>query len=106
MNLRCDKEYAMAETPFMLVEREGPVVIATLNRPDTRNAITDTAHSEEIADFCTRMTRDRSVRAIVLTGAGSAFCAGGNVEHMLEKKGMFAGARFLLFAIPTAPASS
>jgi enoyl-CoA hydratase/carnithine racemase len=84
----------MAETPFMLVERDGPVVIATLNRPEVRNAITETAHSEEIADFCARMTRDGSVRAIVLTGAGSAFCAGGNVKHMLERNGMFAGTPF------------
>lgn len=81
----------MNETPFLLVERDGPVVIATLNRPEVRNAITETAHSDEIADFCARMTRDTSVRAIVLTGAGSAFCAGGNVKHMHEKKGMFEG---------------
>lgn len=81
----------MNEMPFLLVERDGPVVVATLNRPDVRNAITETAHSDEIADFCARMTRDTSVRAIVLTGAGSAFCAGGNVKHMLEKKGMFEG---------------
>lgn len=81
----------MTETPFLLVEKEGPVVVATLNRPDVRNAITEIAHSDEIAAFCRDMERDTSVRAIVLTGAGSAFCAGGNVKHMLEKKGMFEG---------------
>lgn len=86
----------MAEAPFLLVERDGPVVVATLNRPETRNAITDTAHSQEIADFCAEVTRDLSVRAVVLTGAGSAFCAGGNVKHMLEKKGMFGGAPYTL----------
>jgi enoyl-CoA hydratase/carnithine racemase len=82
--------------PFLLVERDGPVVIATLNRPDTRNAITQAVYCEEIADFCARMTRDRSVRAIVVTGAGSAFCAGGNVKDMAERTGMFAGAPFTL----------
>ncbi|MEJ7927462.1 crotonase/enoyl-CoA hydratase family protein [Sphingobium sp. AN641] len=81
----------MSEAPFLLVERDGPVVVATLNRPDVRNAITEIAHSDEIAAFCRDMERDTSVRAIVLTGAGSAFCAGGNVKHMLEKKGMFEG---------------
>ncbi|MFY8196418.1 MAG: crotonase/enoyl-CoA hydratase family protein [Novosphingobium sp.] len=80
--------------PFLLVERDGPVVIATLNRPETRNAISETAHSEEIAQFCASVTRDFSVRAVVLTGAGKAFCAGGNVKHMAEKIGMFGGSPF------------
>ena len=84
----------MAEAPFLLIERDGPVVIATLNRPDERNAISETAHSQEIADFCAAMTRDASVRAIVLTGAGKAFCAGGNVKHMRDKAGMFGGSPF------------
>lgn len=86
----------MADAPFLLVERDGPVVIATLNRPDTRNAISETAHSEEIADFCARTARDMSVRAVVLTGAGKAFCAGGNVKHMQQRAGMFAGAPYAL----------
>jgi len=84
----------MAEAPFLLIERDGPIVIVTLNRPDTRNAISETAHSEEITDFCARTTRDMSVRAVVLTGAGKAFCAGGNVKHMQDRAGMFAGAPF------------
>jgi enoyl-CoA hydratase/carnithine racemase len=79
-----------------LVERDGPVLIATLNRPDSRNAISETAHSEEIAEFCARTTRDMSVRAVVLTGAGDAFCAGGNVKHMRDKSGMFAGTPFAM----------
>lgn len=86
----------MAETPFLLVERDGPVVVATLNRPDARNAISETRHSEEIAAFCAAMTRDAAVRAIVLTGAGSAFCAGGNVKHMRDRAGMFDGSPFEL----------
>lgn len=84
----------MSDAPFLIVEREGPVVIATLNRPAERNAISETAHSEEIADFCAMVTRDMSVRAVVLTGAGKSFCAGGNVKHMNEKSGMFAGSPF------------
>lgn len=77
--------------PFLLIERDGPVAIVTLNRPDTRNAISETSHSEEIAAFCAAATRDPSIRAVVLTGAGKAFCAGGNVKHMAEKTGMFGG---------------
>jgi enoyl-CoA hydratase/carnithine racemase len=80
--------------PFLLRERDGPVITVTLNRPDERNAISETSHSEEIAAFCADVTRDHSVRAVVLTGAGKAFCAGGNVKHMREKAGMFAGSPY------------
>lgn len=77
--------------PFLHVERDGAVVIARFNRPDERNTITETAHSEEIVDFCHAMARDNGVRAIVLTGSGKAFCAGGNVKLMAERAGMFGG---------------
>ena len=84
----------MDREPFLLEEREGAVVIATLNRPETRNAISEKADSDEMAEFCARMTADRSVRAIVLTGKGKAFCAGGNVKDMRDKAGMFEGSPF------------
>ncbi len=80
--------------PFLQVERDGPVVIARFNRPDERNTITEAAHSEDIVAFCAEMTRDSSVRAIVLTGAGKAFCAGGNVKMMHDRSGMFGGTPF------------
>lgn len=77
--------------PFLSVERDGPVVVARFNRPDDRNTITEVAQSEEIVDFCKAMARDTSVRALVLTGNGKAFSAGGNVKHMAERSGMFGG---------------
>lgn len=80
--------------PFLQVERDGAVVIAHFNRPDERNAISEPAHSEDIVGFCRTMTRDTSVRAIVLTGRGKAFCAGGNVKHMADRTGMFGGTPF------------
>lgn len=39
----------MNDRPFLVMERDGPVVVATLNRPDARDAISQTAGSEEIA---------------------------------------------------------
>ncbi|GAA4641675.1 crotonase/enoyl-CoA hydratase family protein [Pontixanthobacter gangjinensis] len=80
--------------PFLKTERRGAIVVATLNRPEQRNAISEPTHSEEIRDFCATVTRDPSIRAIVLTGEGKAFCAGGNVKHMRDKEGMFAGSPF------------
>lgn len=76
---------------FLLVERDGAVVTATLNRPDERNAISEQAHIEAIERFCAAMTADRGIKAVVLTGAGTAFCAGGNVKSMRDRAGMFAG---------------
>lgn len=81
---------------FLIIEREGPVVTATLNRPDQRNAITTQDDIEAITGFCADMASDPTVRAIVLTGAGSAFCAGGNVKDMAAKRGMFAGSPYAL----------
>ena len=86
----------MEDKPFLRLERHGAIVLATLDRPDSRNAISSIENSEEIAEFCAKMTRDRSVRAIVLTGAGKAFCAGGNVKNMRDKAGMFGGSPFEL----------
>lgn len=86
----------MSDQPFLKVERDGPLVIATLDRPEVHNAISKTENSEEIADFCAAMTRDRNVRAIVLTGAGASFCAGGNVKKMQARDGMFGGTPFEL----------
>lgn len=80
--------------PFLLIERDGPVVVARFNRPEERNAISEVEHSEQIVDFCRNMARDTSVRAIVLTGSGKAFCAGGNVKNMAERSGMFGGSPY------------
>ncbi len=77
--------------PFLLIEREGAVVTARLNRPETRNALTDPAHMQEIEDLCRSIRTDRSVKVLVLTGEGSAFCAGGNVKDMQQRGGIFAG---------------
>ncbi len=78
-------------TPFLLIEREGAVVTARLNRPETRNALTEPAHMQEIEALCSSIRTDRSVKVLVLTGEGSAFCAGGNVKDMRDRGGIFAG---------------
>ena len=82
--------------PFLVIDRDGPVVTVTLNRPNSRNVITEQDHIAEITAFCDEMAGDPSVRAVVLTGAGSAFCAGGNVKSMRDRTGMFAGSPYAL----------
>jgi enoyl-CoA hydratase/carnithine racemase len=84
----------MTGETFLQIERDGAVVVATFNRPEDRNTITEPWQSDEIAQFCLDMARDASVRAIVLTGAGKAFCAGGNIKDMEAREGLFAGSPY------------
>src|SRR5208283_811857 len=63
----------------------------TLNRPDIRNAFTHQEMIDEIVDACQRVQDAESVSVLVVTGAGSAFSAGGNVKDMYKKEGMFSG---------------
>ncbi|MSQ19824.1 MAG: crotonase/enoyl-CoA hydratase family protein [Betaproteobacteria bacterium] len=74
---------------FLLVEKDGPIVTLTMNRPEERNPLT--GHFEEFVDACTKINADLSVKCVILTGAGPAFCAGGNVKDMRDKKGIASG---------------
>jgi enoyl-CoA hydratase len=58
-------------------KREGGVVLATLDRPDRLNAVNATMH-HELARLPREVDADPSVKVLVLTGAGRAFCAGGD----------------------------
>lgn len=82
--------------PFLIVKRDGAVVTATLNRPTLRNAISTQEDILAIEQFCADVAADPSVRAVILTGAGSAFCAGGNVKDMQSRSGMFAGSPYTM----------
>jgi enoyl-CoA hydratase len=70
----------MSQSPrdVLLVERDGPVAIVTLNRPDQLNAFDDELHHAFVRFWCD-LDDDLDARAVVLTGAGKAFSAGGNV---------------------------
>jgi len=67
----------------LLVEVDGPVRILTMNNPDMRNAFIDPLH-EDMRNIWYQISRDREARAVVLTSAGSAFCAGGNVPGFIR----------------------
>lgn len=72
----------MAETLLKSVT-EGVATI-TLNRPDKRNAMSDEMRTAFI-EALEEMTADKSVRALVLTGAGRGFCAGGDIAGMKRR---------------------
>jgi enoyl-CoA hydratase/carnithine racemase len=70
-----------ADRRTVLVEREGGVAIVTLSRPDRLNAWTGRMHTEYRAAFA-QLEADPGVRAVVVTGAGRAFCAGADTAAL------------------------
>lgn len=66
----------------VVVAREGAVAIVTMTRPEVYNAFT-LATIRELRAVLQALVEDESVGAIVLTGAGKAFCSGGDVQEML-----------------------
>ena len=78
-------DYSNVEKGHLSVEvRPNKVAIATLNRPDRLNSMGDGMH-EAIEEFLHMVNYDRDVNAVVFTGAGRAFCAGGDVKAMGDR---------------------
>lgn len=79
---------------FLNRERHDHVLVLTMSSPDTRNALTGPDQFDDFEATCAEVNNDASVRCVVLTGEGSAFCAGGNVKDMRDRQGLFAGDPF------------
>ncbi|MBE7416797.1 MAG: enoyl-CoA hydratase/isomerase family protein [Ideonella sp.] len=76
----------MAGKSSILVERHGEgVAVVTINRPHKRNAL-DMAAWRDLGDAFHSLNADPTVRAIVLTGAGGAFCAGDDIQAFASVK--------------------
>jgi enoyl-CoA hydratase/carnithine racemase len=69
------------ESDAILLEADGPVAVLTLNRPQARNAIDDAMRSDLMAAL-DHVARTDFIKALVITGAGKGFCAGGDVKSM------------------------
>ena len=78
-------------TEKLLIDQKGHIVTLTLNIPELRNPITDKDLCSAVIDATQRMSADQTVRVAILTGAGKAFSSGGNLKHMRDKVGIFAG---------------
>jgi 2-(1,2-epoxy-1,2-dihydrophenyl)acetyl-CoA isomerase len=71
----------------VILKKEGYVTIITLNRPERLNAF-NRQMEEELIEALDEVHGDKDVRVLVLTGAGRAFCSGGDVsENMAEEYG-------------------
>lgn len=73
------------------LELNNRIALLTLQRDDVRNALTGTHLVDDIVDTVTWADQTPEVSVLVITGAGSAFCAGGNIKEMKEKTGTFGG---------------
>ncbi|MGB1068739.1 MAG: enoyl-CoA hydratase-related protein, partial [Henriciella sp.] len=69
--------------PIILVERDGPVAIVTMNRPEAMNALNRALRRELVLTFRS-LAEDPDIRAAVLTGNGRAFTAGVDLKEAGE----------------------
>jgi enoyl-CoA hydratase/carnithine racemase len=86
-----DPGSSVSSAPELKSERRGRILLLTLNRPDSMNALT-VSLAEAIRDAVMEAAADPDVRVVVLTGAGRGFCSGGDLGFMkgvLERGGDF-----------------
>ena len=69
---------------ILQIEDVGRLRVLTLNRPHRKNALTPELH-HQLRDAVIAAARDQSVGALLLTGAGDSFCAGGDVKRSAEQ---------------------
>jgi enoyl-CoA hydratase len=93
----------MAATDSVLVEREGAILLVTINRPEARNAI-DRATSEAIARAMDQLDADPALTIGILAGAGGHFCAGMDLKAFLRGERVELPGRGLAGIAETPPA--
>lgn len=89
--------------PTVLVQREGPLLVVTIQRPQVRNAI-DRATSESIAAAMDRLDADPGLAVGILTGAGGHFSAGMDLKAFLRGERVELPGRGLAGIVESPPA--
>jgi enoyl-CoA hydratase/carnithine racemase len=69
-------------SPALLERRDGGIAMLTLNRPEFRNPISELDMIEAILEALDQADRDTTIRVLILTGAGTAFSSGGNLNKL------------------------
>jgi enoyl-CoA hydratase/carnithine racemase len=77
--------------PLLRCEVEDDIAVLTLNRPAAMNALGALGDGAAIRETCDALNARREVRCAVLTGAGKAFSAGGDIKAMQAREGVFGG---------------
>jgi enoyl-CoA hydratase/carnithine racemase len=86
----------MADYQEILLDIQDRVAVLTINLPDSRNPISGKTVIGEIEDACRRLQMSDEVSALIVTGAGKAFSAGGNVKDMQKRAHEFTGGPIVL----------
>jgi enoyl-CoA hydratase/carnithine racemase len=73
---------------FATYEKSGRVALITLNRPESRNAIATIEDCDDIAAAFNRAQDDEEISVAIITGAGQAFCSGGDLKSIRERSGI------------------
>ena len=77
--------------PLLTVATTDHVATLTLNRPESMNALGQAGDGDAFAAACDAINGDSNIRCAILTGAGRAFSAGGDIKAMQNRTGNFAG---------------
>ncbi|MCM0612774.1 enoyl-CoA hydratase/isomerase family protein [Marinobacter sediminum] len=70
----------------LLLEKQGPTLFVTINRPDVRNAMS-LQMVAELSTVFSQVESDLHIRAVVIRGSGGHFCAGGDIKDMAGARG-------------------
>ncbi|WP_289127912.1 enoyl-CoA hydratase-related protein [uncultured Marinobacter sp.] len=79
-------EHQLPHCETLILEKQGPSLFLTINRPDVRNAMS-LQMVAELAALFTEVENDNSIRAVIIHGAGGHFCAGGDIKDMAGARG-------------------
>jgi len=74
---------SLPECKELLVEHKGSRLYVTINRPESRNALSNEVVTE-LSAVIDAIAEDRSIRTVILRGAGGTFCAGGDIKSFQQ----------------------
>ena len=72
-------------TAQLLSRRTGSTLVLTLSNPDARNALDPVMYTASM-EALNLAAKDKEIRSVIFTGADGAFCAGGNLNRLLENR--------------------
>ena len=79
---------------LLKVEKRGKIAIMTINRPDQLNPLGKEGDGDAFVEVTKELAADKELRCCILTGAGRAFSAGGDLKAMKDRSGAFGGSPF------------